>query len=149
MGSIEVLAMHTGGPTMKSPYTDAALEEQSSNNELESRTGVPAPVASRRTFIRAAAAAGGAGILSAELAPMSAWGSADKAAQIALPMATKDVTPFKVRVPQAALDDLKSDSPLLAGRTRSRLPIGPRAYRSPKHRRSLNTGAPTTIGAVL
>ncbi len=92
---------------MKSRCTDAALEEQSSNSDLENRTGVPAPLASRRTFIRAAAAAGGAGILSAGLAPISAWGSANKAAQIALPVATKDVTPFKIRVPQAALDDLK------------------------------------------
>ena len=30
-----------------------------------------------------------------------------KAAQFVLPIATKDVTPFKVHVPQAALDDLK------------------------------------------
>src|SRR6266849_1365272 len=107
MGSIEVFAMHTGGPTMKSPCTDAALEEQFRNNDLENRTGVPAPRTSRRTFIRAAAAAGGAGILSAGLAPISACGSADKAAQIVLPTTTNEVTPFKVHVPQAALDDLK------------------------------------------
>jgi pimeloyl-ACP methyl ester carboxylesterase len=66
-----------------------------------------APLTSRRTFIRAAAAASGAGILSAGLAPISACGSADKAAQIELPAATQGVTPFKVHVPQAALDDLK------------------------------------------
>jgi len=54
---------------------------------------------SRRKFLRAAAASG--------LVPISAYASADKAAQLVLPTATKDVTPFKVQVPQAALDDLK------------------------------------------
>src|SRR5260370_38493062 len=73
-------------------------------NDLEKRTAIPAPVISRRKFILAAAATGGAGILSAALVPISAQGSADKAAQI--PTATNDVTPFKVHVPQAALDDL-------------------------------------------
>jgi pimeloyl-ACP methyl ester carboxylesterase len=66
-----------------------------------------APLTSRRTFIRAAAAASGAGILSAGLAPLSARGSAAEAAQIALPTTTKEATPFKVHVSQAALDDLK------------------------------------------
>src|SRR5258708_5985586 len=103
MGSIEVLARHTGGPTMKFPRT----EEQSMNNDLENRTRVPTQLTSRRTFIRAAAAASGAGILSAGLAPISASGSAEKDPQIVLPTTTKDVTPFKVHVPQAALDDLK------------------------------------------
>ncbi len=88
---------------MKFPRT----EEQSMNNDLENRTGVPTPLTSRRTFIRAAAAASGAGILSAGLAPISASGSAEKDTQIVLPTTTKDVTPFKVHVPQAALDDLK------------------------------------------
>ncbi len=46
---------------MKSPCTDAALEEQFRNNDLENRTGVTAPLTSRRTFIRAAAGASGAG----------------------------------------------------------------------------------------
>lgn len=92
---------------MKFPRADAALEEQSMNDDLENRSGVPAPLTSRRTFMRAAAAASGAGILSAELAPISACGSADKTAQMVLPTTTKDVTPFKVDVPQAALDDLK------------------------------------------
>jgi len=54
---------------------------------------------SRRKFLRAAAASG--------LVPISAYASADNAAQLVLPTATKDVTPFKVQVPQAALDDLK------------------------------------------
>ncbi len=54
---------------------------------------------SRRKFLRAAAASG--------LVPISAYASADNAAQVVLPTATKDVTPFKVQVPQAALDDLK------------------------------------------
>src|SRR5260370_6218498 len=104
MGSSEVLARHAGGPTMKFPRA----EEQSMNNDLENRTGVPTPLTSRRTFIRAAAAASGAGILSAGLAPISASGSAEKDTQIVLPTTTKDVTPFKVHVPQAALDDLKA-----------------------------------------
>jgi len=76
-------------------------------DDLENSTGVPAPLTSRRKFIRAAVATGGACILSTELAVLSARGSADKAAQIVLPAGTKDVTPFKVHVPQAALDDLK------------------------------------------
>jgi epoxide hydrolase len=75
-------------------------------NDLGGRSGVPRRL-SRRKFIRAAAATGGAGILSAGLAPISAQGSAMKAAQLVLPTATKDVTPFKVHVPQAALNDLK------------------------------------------
>ena len=90
---------------MKSPRTDAALEEQSMNNDLKNRTGVPAPLTSRRTFIRAASAASGAGILSAGLG--LAQESAKKAPLLVLPAATKDVTPFKVHVPQAQLDDLK------------------------------------------
>src|SRR6266481_9005231 len=76
-------------------------------NDIENRTGVPTPLRSRRQFIRVAAATGGAGILSTELTVLSARGSADKAGQIVLPAATKDVTPFKVHVPQAALNDLK------------------------------------------
>src|SRR5438105_2650891 len=36
---------------------------------------------------------------------------------------------------------LRRDLPMLAGRTRNRQRIGPRGYRWPKHRRSLNTGA--------
>src|SRR5882762_11919733 len=75
-------------------------------DDSENRTGEPAPLSSRRQFIRMAAAVGGAGILSAGV-QISAHGSATKAAQIALPTTTKEVTPFKVHVPQAALDDLK------------------------------------------
>ena len=92
---------------MKSQRTGAAVEEQSMNNDLENRTGVPAPLTSRRTFIREAAATGVASIFSPGLVPISAQGSAMQAAQFVLPNATKDVTPFKVHVPQAALDDLK------------------------------------------
>src|SRR4029078_11668052 len=40
-------------------------------------------------------------------AVLSARGSVDTAAQIDLPATTKDVTPFEVHVPQAALSDLK------------------------------------------
>src|SRR5260221_10404869 len=76
-------------------------------HDLEHRAEVAVPDTSRRKFIRAAVATGAAGILSAELGVLSARGSADKAVQIALPAATKDGTPFKVHVPQAALDDLK------------------------------------------
>jgi len=76
-------------------------------NDLDSRAEVAVPVTSRRKFIRAALATGAAGILSAELGVLSARGSADKAPQIVLPRATNDVTPFKVHIPQAALDDLK------------------------------------------
>jgi len=76
-------------------------------NDVENKTGVPVPLTSRRKFIGAAVATGGAGILSTNLAVLSARGNADTAAQIVLPAATEDVTPFKVRVPQAALDDLK------------------------------------------
>jgi pimeloyl-ACP methyl ester carboxylesterase len=75
--------------------------------DSENRTGEPASLSSRRQFVRMAAAAGGAGVLSAGV-QISAHGSATKAAQVALPTTTKDVTPFKVHVPQAALDDLKS-----------------------------------------
>jgi len=65
------------------------------------------PLTSRRQFIRAAIATGGAGMLSAELGVLSARGNADTGAQIVLPAATKDATPFRVSVPQSAIDDLK------------------------------------------
>ncbi len=91
---------------MKSQRTGAALEEQSMNNDLENRTRVTAPLTSRRTFIRAAAGASGAGILSAGMR-VSARGIAAKAEQMVLPTTTKKVTSFRVHVPQAALDDLK------------------------------------------
>ncbi len=76
-------------------------------DDVEHRAEVAVPATSRRQFIRAAITTGAAGILSAELGVLSARGSAEKAAQIVLPAGTKDVTPFKVHVPQAALDDLK------------------------------------------
>src|SRR5260221_2878460 len=66
-------------------------------NDLESTT-------SRRRFIRNAAVTGGTGLLSGTLVPIRAQ---EKAAQITLPTTTKEVTPFKVHVPQAALDDIK------------------------------------------
>ncbi len=76
-------------------------------NDLEHRAEVAVPLNSRRKFIRAAVTTGGAAILSAELAVLTARGGDDTAAQIVLPAATEDVTPFKVSVPQSAIDDLK------------------------------------------
>src|SRR5580700_464617 len=76
-------------------------------NDLENRTGAPAPLGSRRRFIRTAAITGGAGLLPAGPAPIRAQEGAKKASLLVLPAATKDVTPFKVNVPRAALDDLK------------------------------------------
>jgi pimeloyl-ACP methyl ester carboxylesterase len=62
---------------------------------------------SRRKFMLAAAAAGGAGILPARPVSIAAQPSATKPEQSVLPKPTPDVTPFKVQVPQEALDDLK------------------------------------------
>src|SRR4029077_6464778 len=76
-------------------------------NDLENGSGVPASHVSRRKFMLAAAATGGAGLLSAGLAPKSAHWSDDKAAPFVLPKATEDGTPFKGAVPQSAIDDLK------------------------------------------
>ena len=86
-------------------------------NDVENGTGVPAPHVSRRKFMLAAAATGSAGLLSAAtggagllpagLVPIRAHGSDDNAAPFVLPKATEDVTPFKVSVPQSAIDDLK------------------------------------------
>ena len=74
------------------------------NRDSEDRERAGAPtVYSRRRFMRVAAS-GGAGLLSAGLLPMSVQGTAG---QIVLPPATADVVPFKVHVPQAALEDLK------------------------------------------
>src|SRR5258708_14555151 len=75
-------------------------------DDSENGTGEPASLRSRRQFIRMAAADGGAGILSAGV-QISAHGGATGAALLALPTSTKEVTPFKVHVPQRALDDLK------------------------------------------
>src|SRR6476659_1973772 len=66
-------------------------------NDFESTT-------SRRKFLRIAAVTSGAGLLPGGLVPL--WAQ-EKAAQIELPAITEAVTPFKVHVPQAALDDLK------------------------------------------
>jgi len=57
--------------------------------------------------MRVAAASGGAGLLSAGLLPMSVQATAGSASPVVLPPATADVVPFKVHVPQAALEDLK------------------------------------------
>jgi len=76
-------------------------------NHSGNGTGVPAPLTSRRQFVLAAAATGVAGIFPAGFGLLAAQETATKAAQLVLPTATNDVTPFKVRVPQGALDDLK------------------------------------------
>src|SRR5260370_29987802 len=76
-------------------------------NNLVNRTGVTAPAISRRNFLGAAAATGAAGIVPGSRGSLTAQGTAMKAAQLLLPTATKDVTPFKIQVPQDALDDLK------------------------------------------
>jgi epoxide hydrolase len=75
-------------------------------NDFEHRAERTTSLTSRRKFIGAAVAIGGAGMFS-ELAILSARGNGETAAQSALPAATKDVTPFKVSVPQSAIDDLK------------------------------------------
>src|SRR5258708_30919022 len=82
-------------------------EEQLMKSKLESGTGVRAPIIARREFVRAAAATGIAGIFPASLGPLTAHGTAMKAAQLVLPTATKDVAPFKIQVPQQALADHK------------------------------------------
>src|SRR3989449_7897449 len=69
------------------------------NDDSESR--LERQHSSRRKFI------GGAGLLSAGLVLTAARRTAAKSAPLLLPTATKDITPFKVDVPQAALDDLK------------------------------------------
>jgi epoxide hydrolase len=76
-------------------------------DDLENRTGARAPIISRRNFIGAAAATGVAGLFSPGFVPISGEGSATAAAQIVHPTTTEEVTPFKVHVPQAALNDLK------------------------------------------
>ena len=69
---------------------------------------------------------------------------------LVLPAATKDVTPFKVHVLQAELDDLKRR--FAAARWPDRGPAADWSQGVPlakKRRRSLNTGALATIGVVL
>ena len=74
---------------------------------LEHRAEIAAPATSRRKFIRTAAVTGGTGLLSVGPPPIRAQESTKKAPLLVLSAATKDVTPFSVHVPQAALDDLK------------------------------------------
>ncbi len=69
-------------------------------NDLENRTGAPAPLGSRRQFIRTAAITGGAGLLAAGPLPIKAQESAKKASLLVLPAATKDVTPFEEPAPR-------------------------------------------------
>src|SRR5580704_7515241 len=74
---------------------------------LEHRAEIAVPVSSRRKFMRTAAVTAGAGLLLEGVEPIRAQESRKKAQLLVLPAATKDVTPFKVHVTQAALDDLK------------------------------------------
>src|ERR1700719_3201064 len=76
-------------------------------SDLENRTGAPASLRSRRRFMRTAAITGGTGLLAADPLPIRAQENAKNASLLVLPAATTDVTPFKVHVPQAAVDDLK------------------------------------------
>ncbi len=80
------------------------MKRDSEDREI---AGAPIPVYSRRGFMRVVAASGGAGLLSAGLLPMSVQATAGSASPVVLPPATADVVPFKVHVPQAALEDLK------------------------------------------
>jgi len=78
------------------------------NHQSDDRTReAPTPMCSRRSFMRVAAASGGAGLLSAGLLPTIVQARAGSQSQIVLPPATPDIAPFKVHVPQAALQDLK------------------------------------------
>jgi pimeloyl-ACP methyl ester carboxylesterase len=76
-------------------------------NDTEKRTEIAPTLSSRREFLRAAAASSAVAILSAESVPETARASSDKVAEPVLPPATTAVTPFKVSVPQSAIDDLK------------------------------------------
>src|SRR5690242_8210142 len=77
-------------------------------NDEQNGPGVPPPHVARRTFMLAAAAPGGAGLLSAAtggagllsagLVPVRDHWSDDKAVPFVLPKATEDITPFKVSV---------------------------------------------------
>jgi len=79
------------------------LEQIMENNDSESRSEASQQPA-RRKFLYAA---GGAGVASvAALALMGTRRSPTKTTPLVLATATKDLAPFKVDVPQAALDDL-------------------------------------------
>ena len=72
------------------------------------RLNCGSPPSSRREFLHAAAATGGAAILPAAFAPATAYANTDKAtAELVLAPATQAVTRFAVHVSEAALDDLK------------------------------------------
>jgi len=82
------------------------------NHQSDDRTReAPTPMCSRRSFMRVAAASGGAGLLSAGLLPTIVQARAGSQSQIVLPPATPDIAPFKVHVPQAALQDLRQRKP--------------------------------------
>jgi len=74
---------------------------------LEHRAEIAVPVSSRRKFMRTAAVTAGAGLLLEGLDTIRAQESGKKAPLLVLPAATKDLSPFTVHVPEAALDDLK------------------------------------------
>jgi hypothetical protein len=104
---------------------------------------------SRRSFMRVAAASGGAGLLSAGLLPTIVEARVGSPSQVVLPLATPGIAPFKVHVPQQMLEDLKKR----LGDTRwpDKEPVSDwsQACRSRKRKRWLNIGALSTTGVVL
>ena len=76
-------------------------------NDAEKRTEIAPTLSSRREFLRAAAASSAVAILSAEVTPETVRASTDNVAAPVLPPATTSLSPFKVSVPQSAIDDLR------------------------------------------
>src|SRR5713101_7641708 len=83
-----------GGTALPRSQWTVYAPEHLMKNDFEHKAEVAVPLTSRRKFIGAAIATGGAGMLSAELGVLGARGNADTAAQSVLPAATKDVTPL-------------------------------------------------------
>ena len=65
------------------------VPEQLMKNDVEHKAAIPVTLTSRRRFMSAAVAMGGASILSAELGVLSAPGNAEAAAQTAPPQEVK------------------------------------------------------------
>src|SRR6202008_3289979 len=73
-------------------------------DSADSATGATRPICSRRNFMRVAAASGGAGLVSAGLLPIIVQARTASPSQVVPPPATPEIAPFKVHVPQAALE---------------------------------------------